>query len=64
MSWKQSTSEVMDKIFVDKEGIPHWDGEHMSLLRGCKKRNLIEYETSTEERKMKTLALRLTRGLT
>ncbi|CAK0852123.1 unnamed protein product [Prorocentrum cordatum] len=57
------------ELFVDKEGIPHWDGENIALLREYRMRVMIEYSTqssSTEAGKEKraNLGLRLTRGLT
>ncbi|CAK0861813.1 unnamed protein product [Prorocentrum cordatum] len=63
------TDESAEELFVDKEGIPHWDGENIALLREYRMRQMIEYSTqsSTTEagrEKRANLGLRLTRGLT
>ena len=57
-----------EELYVDKEGIPHWDGENMALLREYKKRVLIEFNTQSAttdagKEKRANLGLRLTRGL-
>ena len=58
-----------DQLYVDKDGIPHWDGEDLALLRQYRLRVGIEYETWSGDSdlaadKRASLGLRLTRGLT
>ncbi|CAK0841114.1 unnamed protein product [Prorocentrum cordatum] len=65
----RTTDESAEELFVDKEGIPHWDGENIALLREYRMRAMVEYSTqssTTEAGKEKraNLGLRLTRGLT
>ena len=57
------------QLYVDKDGIPHWDGANIGLLRQYRLRVGIEFETTMGEsegakEKRATLGLRLTRGLT
>ena len=64
-----STSWKEEDFYVDKEGIPHWDGVDMRHLKQYKARGTIEYEGvigdgEEAQRKRATLGLRLTRGLT
>ncbi|CAK0817009.1 unnamed protein product [Prorocentrum cordatum] len=60
------TDECAEELFVDKEGIPHWDGENIALLREYRMRVMIEPSTqsSTGREKRANLGLRLTRGIT
>ena len=64
-----STSWKEEDFYVDREGIPHWDGVDMRHLKQYKARVTIEYEgvigdNEEAQRKRATLGLRLTRGLT
>ena len=65
----RTTDESAEELFVDKEGIPHWDGENIALLREYRMRVLVEYSTQSSttdagKEKRANLGLRLTRGLT
>ena len=58
-----------EELYVDKEGIPHWDGENVALLREYRMRVAVEYSsqsvtTELGKEKRANLGLRLTRGLT
>ena len=56
-------------FWIDKEGIPHWNGEELRHLREYKARVRLEYEALTGDsdyarEKRASFGLRLTRGLT
>eukprot|EP00975_Prorocentrum_lima_P065661 12904677-Prorocentrum_lima.AAC.1 len=56
----------IEELYVDKEGIPHWDGSSPLLLREYKKRVEVEFHTETGatevgKEKRANLGLRLTR---
>ena len=60
--------EATEELYVDKEGIPHWDGENLALLREYKLRVQVEFSTQSTatdvgKEKRANLGLRLTRGL-
>ncbi|CAK0789613.1 unnamed protein product [Prorocentrum cordatum] len=62
------TDESAEELFVDKEGIPHWDGENIALLREYRMRVMVEYSTQSSateagREKRANLGLRPTRGL-
>ena len=57
------------EIVTDREGVPQWDGEDMSLLKQYKSRVMVERASDVGtsdivKEKHQTLGLRLTRGLT
>ena len=70
--WRSSTatSHEHDEFYIDKDGIPHWNGsDPAKYLKQYKSRVLIEYETTVGDSEVAkecrvNLALRLTRGLT
>ena len=70
--WRSSTAtpHEHDEFYIDKDGIPHWDGSDPArYLKQYRARVNIEFETQggdsevAKERRA-NLALRLTRGLT
>ena len=65
---KERREELADKeIFVDKEGIPHWDVGDMGKMEDHQDRVLLEQEVAKaegREDKQKILGLKLRRGLT
>ena len=69
-SAERSTSHKDETFYIDKDGIPHWDGtDPAKYLKQYKARVLIEYETTmgdseVADERRQNLALRLTRGLT
>ncbi len=71
MSWRRGEATVSHDVFlVDKDGIPHWDGnDPAKYLKQYKARGDVRYESNVggsdiaKERKA-NLALRFTRGLT
>ena len=48
----RATDESEQELFVDKEGIPHWDGENIALFRKCQTRVAIEYNTQSGSRRL------------
>ena len=57
-----------EAFWVDKEGIPHWDGMDMTFMKQYKQRVRLEYEAIIGDNdwansQRATLGLRLTRGL-
>ena len=57
-----------EAFWVDKEGIPHWDGADMTYMKQYKQRVGLEFEAIVGENdwakaQKNTLGLRLTRGL-
>ena len=62
--------EGMESFWVDKDGVPHWDGsEPARFLKQYKARVSVEFEancgtTDQAKERRATMALRLTRGLT
>ena len=54
-----------DQIYVDRDGIPHYNGENKKLLIQYKRRVTLEYEGYTEDEKEKkeVLGIKLLRGL-
>ena len=69
-SAERSTSHKDETFYIDKDGVPHWDGtDPAKYLKQYKARVLIEYETTIGDSEVaverrQNLALRLTRGLT
>ena len=69
-SAERPTTHKDDVFYIDKDGVPHWDGtDPAKYLKQYKARVMIEYETTigdseVAQERRQNLALRLTRGLT
>lgn len=53
-----------DEIYVDRDGIPHFNRNRRELLVQYRKRVELEYESILEDDRKRTLGVRLLRGLT
>ena len=47
-----SQESAAQELYVDKEGIPHWDGENIALFRKCQTRVAIEYNAQSNSRRL------------
>ena len=54
-----------DENYMDRDGIPHYNGERKKLLTQYKRRVTLEYEgyTEGEREKKEVLGIKLLRGL-